>query len=225
MSPQVLLGEVDPPAVEVLADVAQEVRQLERVPERAGRFLRRRGEGLQHGQHHLADDSGRALHVAVAQVLPRLPRGAGQVQLHGAEESVEALGVGATALQAVDDGGHDGLVGPAGGHAVPEVLLEHPQPHPGVDLAVARDGRVDALGLVDDVVGEPAQRVDGVDVDPLLAGEQPRTPVVGGAVAPRQLGAPRVALGQPRVGVQGACHGAAQPTEVREDGPHDNRSR
>ncbi len=88
---EVLLRQVHAPAVEVLADVAQEVRQLERVPERACRLLRRRRERLQHGQHHLPDHGGGALHVAVAQLLPGGPGGAGQVELHRPEEPVEIL--------------------------------------------------------------------------------------------------------------------------------------
>ncbi|ALX06192.1 hypothetical protein AERYTH_16555 [Aeromicrobium erythreum] len=208
---EVLLRQVHAPAVEVLADVAQEVRQLERVPERACRLLRRRRERLQHGQHHLPDHGGGALHVAVAQLLPGGPGGAGQVELHRPEEPVEALGVGAPALQAVDDGRHDRLVGAARRDAVPEVLLEASQPRGRVGLVVPGHRGVDALGLVDDVVGQPTEGVDGVHVDPLLARQQPGAPVVGGAVRPRQLGAPGVAGREPRVGVQGTGHGDTQP--------------
>ena len=46
--PKILLRHVDPTAIEIFVDVAQEVRQLERQPERPGRRLRRLAGGLEH---------------------------------------------------------------------------------------------------------------------------------------------------------------------------------
>ena len=71
--------------------------------------------------------------------------------------------------------------------------------------------RVLAIGKIDDVVGQPAQRVDGIDVLALRPGQQGGAPEVGGAVLPGQFGAAPVALGQQ------APH--AKPTRSSPRGP------
>ena len=54
-----------------------------------------------------------------------------------------------------------------------------------------------SIGKIDNVVGQPAERVDGVDVLALRLGQQGRAPEVGGAVAARSAwrtaGSPRSA--------------------------------
>ena len=119
---QVLLRQVDPAAVEVLADVAQEVGELEGEAERAGRPHGIRA-GAQHGQHHLADDGGAAVHVA-EQVGPRLVAAAGEVGAHRGEEAGEAVVVDAALAHRGGHGRHDGVGRAAGGQRDPERALE-----------------------------------------------------------------------------------------------------
>ena len=73
---EVLAGQVDPAAAEVLADVADEVRQLERDPEvdrvRLGDLARH--DRLQHRHHLQPDHRGRAVHVAHQVVVRRVAR-------------------------------------------------------------------------------------------------------------------------------------------------------
>ena len=109
-APQIILRHVDPGAVQILVDVAQEVGQLEGQTERAGGCLGGRAGRLEHRQHHLPDHRRRTLHV-VAEVLPGLVRGPGQVHRHGAEEAVEALRLDAAGDHRVHDGRHGGVLG------------------------------------------------------------------------------------------------------------------
>ena len=67
----VLLRQVDPAAVEVLVDVADEVGQLEGQSQGAGGLLGGRVGRLQHREHHLPDHRSGPLHVA-AEVVPGL---------------------------------------------------------------------------------------------------------------------------------------------------------
>jgi hypothetical protein len=51
---------------------------------------------------------------------------------------------------------------------------------------------------INDVVSQPAERIDGVDVLALRFGQQSRTPEIRGAVTPGQLRAAPIAFGQQR---------------------------
>ena len=184
---QVLLGHVDAAPVEVLADVAQEVGELEGEAERAGRRDGIRA-GSQDRQHHLADDGGAAVHVA-QQVAPGLVGAAGEVGAHRAEEAREALLVDVALAHRRHDGRHDRVGGGAGGQGVPERALEGVERERGLRAGVG-------AGEVDDVVGEPGQRVDGVDVPAALGGQQAGAPVVGRAVLAGDRGAAGIAGGE-----------------------------
>jgi len=208
---QVGLRHVHPAAVEVLAHVAQEVGELEREAQRARRLAGRRGQGPQHGQHHLADDRRRALHVAAQVVVGLVARGV-EVHGHGAEEPVEALAVDAGGPDRVRDGGQRGVRGTPGQRLL-ERRAERAQPRAGGgDVAGGRP-----LG-VHDVVGEPAQRVHGVHVAALLGGQQQRPPVVRRAVLAGQPGAAGVARRQfGRRGRHPAAAHRAAPARRRPD--------
>ena len=156
--PQVLLGQVDPAAVEVLVHVAQEVRQLEGVAELPGVARARSGVvRLEDRQHHLADHRGRPVHVA-EQVVPGLVGLDGEVHGHRAQEPAEAVGVDVEGPDRVDHGLQHRVVGVAalevGEEAVAEVG-ERPWP-------ARRSAHV--AEVVDDVVGVAAEPVQGVHV-------------------------------------------------------------
>ena len=124
---EVLLGQVDATAVQVLADVAQEVGQLEGVAQVPG--VRRRGGRIawfEDGQHHLADDRGRAVHVA-AQVRPRLVAGDGEVHRHRAQEAAEALRVDGEGAHGVHDRLEHRIVALAAVEVGEEALAERGQ--------------------------------------------------------------------------------------------------
>ena len=75
MEVELILGQVNPAALEVFPDVADEVCELEGQAQRAGGPVGLGDERLQNRQHHLPDDGGRALHVTVAQLVPASPGG------------------------------------------------------------------------------------------------------------------------------------------------------
>jgi hypothetical protein len=108
--------QVDPPAVDVLGDVAQEVGQLERLTEgdRVGRGLLARdpGRGAEHRQDLEPDDRRRTPHVPVQR------RHVGvavdvEVAGHRGEEVDQVLDGDVVAAVGVDQCQPDGVVGPA----------------------------------------------------------------------------------------------------------------
>ena len=122
-APDVLGGQVHAPPVEVLADVAEEVGQLEgeaEVTRRAGRGVR---PWLEDRQHHLADDGRRSVHVA-EEVVPRLVLGHRKVHRHRAQEPAEAAGIDGERAHGVHDRLEEHVVRAAAPEGVVEPALE-----------------------------------------------------------------------------------------------------
>ncbi len=183
---EVLLRQVQAAAVEVLADVADEVGQLEGLAERGRRRRGLRGERAQHRQHHQADDHGRPVRVDLQVRVRRVLRD-GDVHLHRGQEGLEQLQVDAERVHGVGRGVHHGV----GRGAALEVAQGRPAP---VDQAVGvRRGRVDQL------VGPPGEAVERPHVRPLGRRQQPGRQVVRLAVLGRQP--PRDLVARPQPGL------------------------
>ena len=107
---QLVRGQVDAAAVEVLADVAQEVRELERHAQRRGRWLglRARHPGAEHRQHLQADHRGGAVHVD-GEVVERRVLGDRGVHPHRRHEVREVLPVDVVAADGVGERGEHGV--------------------------------------------------------------------------------------------------------------------
>jgi hypothetical protein len=185
--------QVDPAALQVLADVADEVGELEGQAEFAG------GAGgggpvgrLQDRQHHRADDGGRALHV-LQQVVIGLVAVDGEVHAHRPEELLEVGSVQVEHGNGVQDGGQDLVVGLLAGQPAQEPR------GPGLELPGALAWRGVADGGVDDLVAVAGEAVEGVDVAALPPRQQPGRQVVGAAVGAVQRAAALVGLRQPAV--------------------------
>ena len=85
-------GQIDPAAAQILVDVAQEVGELERLSERGGVRcgVVARADGAEHRQQLQPDHLGRAVHVALQRGAVRIV-GHGQVHPHRRQEVVEQL--------------------------------------------------------------------------------------------------------------------------------------
>ena len=125
------------------------------------------GQRLQHRQHHLADDGGRAVHVA-EQVVPRLVGAPGQVGAPSRRRSGRSTRRGCARSRTVcGDGGEHRVLGRS------RSRRPRGSASSNASSAAAVSGPGVGAGEVDDVVGQPAQGVDGVDVAASLARQQP----------------------------------------------------
>ena len=187
---QVLLRQVHPAAVEVLVDVAQEVGQLEGQPERAGRRVRLRAGRL----------------AAPAASSPRSPRPSPPCSRSRSSQVSYVLVVRSIAIAPKNRSKHSGsmpqvrtvcTIAASTGSSLPRSTRAVAEATPRTPCSWRLDRRRApvVVGQVDDVVGQPAQRVDRVHVLALRPGQQHRAPEVGGAVPPGQ---PRTLAGSPR---------------------------
>jgi hypothetical protein len=148
-----LPGQVHPVAFDdVLADVAQEVRQLERLAE-SGRVGERplRMVRVHDGGHHPADGGGRPVHVLLEFVV-RLVAVFRDVSDHGVDERVDVCRVDVVPLDEFGDGRQDGVLG----------LLDTDCRTPDSFETRPLFGRRRGVFRVDDLVSHPEERVEHV---------------------------------------------------------------
>ncbi len=179
-------GTYDAVPVEVLADVAQEVRELEGVAELAGGFDGGIVDRLEDRQHHLADHGRRSVHVPL-EVGVGLVRLDGEVHGHRRQEATYTVGVDPERPHGVDHRLEHEVVAVAGLEAVEEAVAE-------VGQRLGPDVDRHGTALVDDVVGVAAEPVQGVHVVALDLGQDGRGPVVGRPVGLVQHAAVLVGL-------------------------------
>ncbi len=120
----------------------------------------------QYGEHLEADDGRGAVHVG-AQSFQGAVVGDGEVVAHGGEEVVEVAVGDAVAACGVGHGGDDGVATGAAVHRRAEVVREGLEP-PGTFAGCGGGGQI-----VDDVVGEPGEAVEGVNSGAAGCGQQP----------------------------------------------------
>lgn len=125
------------------------------------------GDVAEDGKHLQADDGGGSVHVG-AQRVQRPVVGDGEVAAHGGEEVLEVAVRDAVAVSGVGHGGDDGVAaGPAVDRRA-EVVREGLQSL-GAVAGLPGGGRE----VVDDVVGEPGEGVEGVHGGTAGGGQQP----------------------------------------------------
>ena len=207
---EVLHGQVQPTADQVLAHVADEVGQLERLAEqrRVRRRLRGRhaGGGAEDGQHHQPDDPGRALDVLEQVVVGLVPVDV-EVHQHRAQERLHQRGVEVVPLEDRHQRPHRRVVrrGTLDGGA-------------GVGRPVPQQPRVGRRHGVDELVGGPEEPVEGPDRRTAVGRQQPGREVVGAPVQGVQPPAVLDVGTQPRVGdargVERARHRARRAAGV-----------
>ena len=175
---QLVGGQVDAAAVEVFADVAEEVGELERHAERrrGGLGVRPRAGRAQDRQHLEPDHGGGAVDVAV-EVGERRVVGDLGVHAHRREEVGEVRAVDGVATGGVGQRGEHRVGGRAAVEGDGELLGERVEP------GGLRGGRPAVAEVVDDLVGVPGEAVQRVHGGAAGAGEQPGGEEVGAAVA------------------------------------------
>ncbi len=158
---EVVQRQVDPAAVEVLTDVADEVRELEGDAQILGRFVRVGRQRLEDGHHLQPDDGGGAVHVLV-EVVVGLVLGDGEVHRHRVQERLEVLDRDVPATHRVHDGIADRVRAAPASH-----VGEEASPH---SLRCVCGGDVVASGHIDDLVGVAGEAVQRVHVRSLGRG-------------------------------------------------------
>jgi hypothetical protein len=188
---EVLLRQVHPAQVEVLADVPDEVGELECQPQLPGRLAGGRRVGrAENRQHHGADDGRGALHV-VEQVVVARVRGDRQIHRHAVQERREVVRVQGERVDRVQHRRQQRVVD-VGPVETPHETLR-PLRQPGGPLVGGEVG-----GGVDDLVRVPREAVEGVHVLALPRRKQPGGQVVRPAV---------LAVQPPALGVGGCEYG------------------